>query len=83
MLKGQVKSSGLIGILAVKAIKAMIKANSKKAVALAMMNNLSLPLVLAFRLMIIVLIVIMGIISLGETIIKAGVNIIRLTDEED
>jgi hypothetical protein len=83
MLKGQAKSGGLIGISAVKAIKAMIKANSKKAAALATMNNLSLPPVLAFRSMMIVLMAMMGIISLGETIIKVGVNIIRLTDEED
>ena len=83
MLKGQVKSGGLIGILAIKAIKAIIKANSKKVVALATINNLSLPLVLAFRLMIIVLMVIIGIISLGETIIKVGINIIYLMDKEN
>jgi hypothetical protein len=68
---------------AVKAIKAMIKANSKKVVALATMNNLSLPLVLAFRSMMIVPMVMMGIISLGEIIIEAGVNMMCSTDEED
>jgi hypothetical protein len=83
MLKGQAKSGGLIGILAVKVIKAMTKANSKKAAALATMNNLSLPPVPAFRSMIIVPMAIIGIISLGETIIKVSMNIIRSTDEED
>jgi hypothetical protein len=83
MLKGQVKSGGSTRISAVKAIKAMTKANSKKAVAPAMINNLSLPPVLAFRSMIIVPMAMMGIISLGETIIEAGMNIMRSTDEED
>ncbi len=83
MLKGQVKSGGLIGISAVKVIKAIIKANNKKAIALATINNLSLLLVLAFRLIIIVLIIIISIISLGETIIKASINIIRLINKED
>jgi hypothetical protein len=83
MLKGQVKSSGLIGISAVKVIKAIIKANNKKVAALAIINNLSLPLVLAFYSIIIVLIVIIGIISLSKTIIKVSINIIYLIDEED
>jgi hypothetical protein len=61
----------------------MIKANNKKVIALATTNNLSLPLVPAFYLMIIVPMAIIGIISLGETIIKAGVNIMRSMDKED
>jgi hypothetical protein len=69
--------------LAVKVIKAIIKANNKKVIALAIINNLFLPLVLAFRLIIIVLIVIISIILLGKTIIKVSVNIIHLIDKEN
>ncbi len=61
----------------------IIKANSKKVAASAIINNLPLLLVLAFRLIIIVLIAIIGIISLSETIIKAGIIIMRLADKED
>jgi hypothetical protein len=69
--------------LAIKVIKAIIKANNKKVIALAIINNLSLPLVLAFRLIIIIPMAIISIISLGETIIKVGINIIRLINKED
>ncbi len=68
---------------AAKIIKAIIKVNSKKAAAPATINNLSLPPVLAFRLIIIVPMAIMGTILLGETIIKAGVIIMRSADKED
>jgi hypothetical protein len=61
----------------------MTKASSKKAAAPATTNNLPLPPVPAFRSTIIVPMAIMGIISLGETIIKAGVTIMRSADEED
>ncbi len=69
--------------MAAKTIKAIIKVNSKKAAAPATINNLSLLPVLAFRLIIIVLIAIIGIISLSKTIIKAGITIMRSADKED
>ena len=48
-----------------------------------MANYLSLPLALTFHLIIIVLILIIGTFSLGETIINIGISIICATDKQD